>query len=647
MKRHAEGASTPTAKTARDRSAAAAGPSSFSDGRSATDWSEYAFLLGHGVEAQTLQKACDLARLWGVAPHEVLILNSWIGESVYYKALAGYCRVALLPAGEARCLIPADRNSGPRRCLQAGLLRQARGPRTEHTLVPGGERPAATRNRIARMRRLGDVTLATPSDLRAAVVRHFAKQLMQEAIRGLARRYPGESAEFAGTGSQRVVIVGVLFLVLLSGVSYPGHTLRVLTEAATVIFAMVIFLRVTACISLVQQFPGRLKRRDASRLADSELPLYTILVPLFREARVLPNLIAALSQLDYPAAKLDIKLIFEACDRETQAAARSLQLRSNVDLIVIPDALPQTKPKALNYALQFARGDFAVIYDAEDVPHPGQLRAALAAFRNGPPNLACVQARLNFYNAQENWLTRQFALEYAALFDGFLPALQRLQMPIPLGGTSNHFRVSALRWLGAWDAFNVTEDADLGMRLYRHGYTSRMIDSTTLEEATCGVDAWVRQRTRWLKGYMQTWLVHMRSPTRLFRDLGPAKFLGFNLVIGGMVLSALLYPLFYVLAGVEAAAGNLFGLPGSVFGIHLWLIALFNVALGCLANMALAFLAQSRRGLRLGSYVIFIPAYWILSSVAAYRAVVQLVRAPFLWEKTEHGVCRTRPPSVR
>src|SRR5690606_9681865 len=195
-----------------------------------------------------------------------------------------------------------------------------------------------------------------------------------------------------------------------------------------------------------------------------------VLAPLFREANVAPGLIRALGKLDYPAAKLDIKLILEACDPETMAKVGRLNLPGAFEVIVVPDAQPRTKPKALNYALELARGDYAVIYDAEDRPDPGQLRAALSAFRSGPPNLACVQARLNFYNARENWLTRQFAIEYAALFDGLLPALQALRLPIPLGGTSNHFRMPALKWLGAWDAFNVTEDADLGMRLYRRGY---------------------------------------------------------------------------------------------------------------------------------------------------------------------------------
>jgi cellulose synthase/poly-beta-1,6-N-acetylglucosamine synthase-like glycosyltransferase len=219
------------------------------------------------------------------------------------------------------------------------------------------------------------------------------------------------------------------------------------------------WLSASDAYDLLRRAPSKPAR---PRVPDAELPLYTILVPLYREANMLAPLTAALARLDYPAAKLDIKLILEAVDVETIAVARSLTLPGNVEVVVVPDLHPRTKPKALNYALPLARGEYLVIYDAEDRPERDQLRKAIAAFQEGPPNLACLQAKLDLYNATENWLTRQFTIEYDALFDGLLPALDRLQLPIPLGGTSNHFRVSALKWLMAWDPFNVTEDADLG-----------------------------------------------------------------------------------------------------------------------------------------------------------------------------------------
>jgi cellulose synthase/poly-beta-1,6-N-acetylglucosamine synthase-like glycosyltransferase len=354
---------------------------------------------------------------------------------------------------------------------------------------------------------------------------------------------------------------------------------------------------------------------------------------------MVPSLVQALTKLDWPAAKLDIKLVLEAADTETVAAACALDLPGNVEIVVVPDIAPRTKPKALNYALPLARGDYLVIYDAEDRPERDQLRQAFAAFHAGPPNLATVQARLNIYNAHANCLTRQFTIEYSALFDGLLPTLDRLKLPIPLGGTSNHFRVAALKWLMAWDPFNVTEDADLGTRLARNGYRCAVIASTTYEEAPARFGSWVRQRTRWLKGFVQTWLVHMRAPRALWRELGPRGFLAFQVMVGGTILSALVHPWFYVLAAAELAGGDLLAMPASVFGTPFWAIAWFDLVTGYAAGMILAHLAVRRRGLtRLSRHVPLMPFYWLLISAASYRALWQFVAAPFKWEKTEHGL---------
>ncbi|MGE0612968.1 MAG: glycosyltransferase family 2 protein, partial [Hyphomicrobiales bacterium] len=429
--------------------------------------------------------------------------------------------------------------------------------------------------------------------------RAHAPRLLRTATDRLAERHPQYSARTGLTAGQKYGIAVLFAAVVLSLALAPFTTLRVLAAVGTLFFGLVVSLRVVACIYLIVAAPARLFRRKPPRIADDELPVYTLLVPLYREANMLPGLVEALNRIDYPASRLDIKLILEESDPGTLAAALRLQLPPRYDIVVVPDAEPRTKPKALNYALQLARGDFAVIYDAEDAPEPGQLRAAIAAFRAGPPNLACVQARLAIYNARENFLTRQFAIEYAALFDGLLPALERLRLPIPLGGTSNHFRMPALRWLGAWDAYNVTEDADIGMRLARSGYTCRMLDSVTLEEAVIGFRPWLRQRTRWLKGFMQTYFVHMRRPFRLWRQLGTAGFLGFQIVIGGMIFSALAHPVFYALVAMEAASAGLLGRPETLLGLHIWLLALFNVALGYTASMALALIALKLRGLAL------------------------------------------------
>ncbi len=376
--------------------------------------------------------------------------------------------------------------------------------------------------------------------------------------------------------------------------------------------------------------------------AVKKLPLYTILVPLYREANVLPALVEALRALDYPKKKLDIKLILEDDDAETVAAAEALNLDARFEIIRVPVCEPRTKPKACNYALHFARGEFLVIYDAEDRPEPDQLKKAVAAFRAAPAQIACLQARLNFFNAEENLLTTLFALDYALWFDFLLPGLDRLGVPMPLGGTSNHFRTDALRAIYGWDPYNVTEDADLGIRLSQMGYRVSTLDSTTFEEATNELGNWMRQRSRWLKGYMQTWLVHMRSPRGLLRNAGWRGFLCFQLFIGGTVLSALTSPILWALSLLPFVPGiaplpDPFGIvvPAPVLGL----------LIGNSLFTYLAMLGPYRRGwLSLSPYGLAAPFYWLLISFAAYRGLLQLFTRPWHWEKTRHGTSRMAAP---
>ena len=513
---------------------------------------EYRFLLKGNLDVGTLERCSLLAELWGCAPHEVLIATGRISETRYYHALAAHCGTDFVERGAVGELRPHSPRAGPRECLRTGILQRIRNGKTGYVLTPCRARPSQVPTSLRKVfGSRNDISIMAPALLRESVMRNYACELMENAKHGLARRYPRESAIDRMPRAQRIGFAMLAMLMLLSGAIMPNETLRALAGLATLFVCLFVALRIATCIHLATAIATLCSRRSTQRIADADLPVYTIFVPLFREHRVLPSLVRALTRIDYPAAKLDIKLILESVDTKTIAVARSLGLPGCFEVIVVPDAQPRTKPKALNYALQFARGEFAVIYDAEDLPEPDQLRKAVAAFHAGPPNLACLQARLNYFNARENWLTRQFAIEYAALFDGYLPTFEQLGLPIPLGGTSNHFRMPALKWLGAWDAYNVTEDADLGLRLYRRGYVCQMLDSTTLEEAPCQFSAWLCQRTRWLKGYMQTWLVHMRQPIRLWRELGLLGFLGFQVIIGGAFISALIHPLFYLLVALD------------------------------------------------------------------------------------------------
>ena len=367
-----------------------------------------------------------------------------------------------------------------------------------------------------------------------------------------------------------------------------------------------------------------------------DLPVYSILVPLFREEDVLPDLIAAMIALQYPTAKLDVILILEESDTETQALASKLDLPGFIRVVVVPDGMPRTKPKALDYAMSFARGAFLVIYDAEDLPEPDQLHKALNVFATHP-DIDCLQAQLSIHNRSESWLTRQFALEYTALFDALLPALERINVPLPLGGTSNHFRRQALLSSGLWDPFNVTEDADLGLRLTRQGYKTAVLNSTTWEEAPSELSNWIPQRTRWFKGWMQTYAIHMRNPARLAADLGVLPFLGFQCLMAGFLLCVLLHPWFYVMVVVELLSPSPFQPGPTPTEQFFWRLALFNLVVGILTAIGTNILAVWRRGWPgLIWNVLLTPFYWLLISYAAYRAVFQLIRAPYHWEKTRH-----------
>jgi cellulose synthase/poly-beta-1,6-N-acetylglucosamine synthase-like glycosyltransferase len=348
-------------------------------------------------------------------------------------------------------------------------------------------------------------------------------------------------------------------------------------------------------------------------------------------------LVEILRQLDYPPEKLDIKFIVEADEPDTRNALERLQLAAPFEVIVAPQIGPRTKPKALNAALPLARGTFTVIFDAEDRPEPGQLRDALDIFFAHDDRLACVQASLTIDNTADNWLTGMFTAEYAGQFDVFLPALTKLGIPLPLGGSSNHFRTATLRRVGAWDPYNVTEDADLGVRLARFGYRSVAIATATYEEAPAQVGSWLRQRTRWFKGWMQTWLVHIREPRRLLRELGLGPFLAVQLIVGGNVLASLVHPL--LIARVVAAF---------VFGSSMRMSSLSEAAFGViilggyLASALLGAVGLRRRGLMAHLWVLLLlPVHWLLLALAAWRALYQLLVDPYRWDKTDHGLART------
>jgi glycosyltransferase XagB len=460
------------------------------------------------------------------------------------------------------------------------------------------------------------------------------RRLLAVATFALARRHPEVSARF-GLWTWQVVALCICGGLTLGGaLILPGMTLAVLMACFAMPFAGGVFVR---CVALVGMLSTPRTLGATHRLPDELLPTYTVLVPMYDEALVLPGLVAGLLQLDYPTDKLDIVLVLEEADGLTRAAANKLCLPAHVRILIVPNGQPRTKPKATNYALLTATGDFVVVYDAEDRPERDQLRRAAAAFAVGAPTLACVQARLNIFNPRDSWFSRQFTVEYSALFDAVLPALARLSLPVPLGGTSNHFRRQTLVAIGAWDPFNVTEDADLGVRLARQGYTTEVLASTTWEEAPVTFGQWLPQRTRWMKGWYQTYAVHSRRPRQLIRELGLQRAIGFHLFLGGLLLSTLMHPLFYLLLAWNMMMPVGFATPDILGNGLLWLLSGGTLVLGYGVSILIGVLAARRRGHGLIWAALCSPLCWLLISAASYRALWQLWRQPFLWEKTEHG----------
>ena len=454
----------------------------------------------------------------------------------------------------------------------------------------------------------------------------------------IARERPEQCALTTVTRAQAVALALGVLVVVVAAILDLWTTLVVLNAVAiTFYLAHIAYKFYLVFLSLERPVQVSPSPEELAAPAEADLPRYAILVPLYREREVLVPLVAGLGRLDYPTERLEILLLLEEDDEETIAAAREMILPAHFRLVVVPDGAPKTKPRACNYGLFATQADLLVIYDAEDRPEPDQLRKAAAAFRKLPDRVVCLQAKLNYYNQRQNLLTRWFTSEYSVWFDLFLPGLTASGAPIPLGGTSNHFQVAALRELLGWDPFNVTEDCDLGVRLQAAGYSTAILDSTTWEEANPRLLSWIRQRSRWAKGYMQTYLVYMRRPLWLLRRLGPRAFAGFQMTIGGSLVCFLLNPLYWVMTilWVATRASQI----SAIFPP--WVYALGVVCL-FVGNFVFVYLSvagcMQRRYYDLVKYGVIVPLYWVLMSIGAYKALLQLITRPHYWEKTQHGL---------
>jgi glycosyltransferase XagB len=429
----------------------------------------------------------------------------------------------------------------------------------------------------------------------------------------------------------RLSAVAILFSVALAASVYPQVLLLVVTLWAILTLIAATLLKTAATIAALTR---QAVERAPPVIAD--LPVVSVMVPLFNEARIARRLLERLQRIDYPQDRLDIHLVVEEDDQITRAALSRTALPENFNVTVAPQSTLKTKPRALNHALRCCRGSIVAIYDAEDAPAPDQLRHVADMFHLHGPEVACLQGILDYSNPRTNWLSRCFTIEYATWFRIMLPGMARLGLAIPLGGTTLFFRKAALEAVGGWDAHNVTEDADLGMRLARAGFRTELLHSLTMEEANCRVLPWIRQRSRWIKGYMMTYAVHMRDPCQLWRELGWWRFVGFQILFLSTLSQFLLTPLilsFWLVAlGLPHPATaqlpdmvNTAILAGFVFSeAVLLVVGVIAMRLTMHRMNPLWALAQH--------------VYFPLAGIAALKAVWELVTRPFYWDKTAHGL---------
>lgn len=475
----------------------------------------------------------------------------------------------------------------------------------------------------------------------------------REAQTELIFRKPKDSCSQILSHAQAMfLLLALVLFVVYHVLDYPSAfivtfgVINILYAAANVT-KMYATMKSTAGINQVN-----VTDEEVAALKDEDLPDYTIIVPAYQEKESLPILIENLQNLDYPREKLDIKIVLEEGDHETIEVARKLNLQKSLkdspnkasslweyEVLIAPKSSIRTKPRVLNYGLKKAKGDMCVVYDVEDRPEPDQLKKAVAAFRRLPDEYVCLQSRLGYFNSGDNLLTRWFTLEYVSWFDFYLPGLQSVKCPIPLGGTSNHFKTDALLQLGAWDPYNVTEDADLGVRIFRGGMKTSMFNTHTHEEANNEVWNWIRQRSRWLKGFILTYLVHMRSPVKLFKELGPKSFLMFQLAFCGNFMVPLLNPVLWVTFIAWLVVPQF--VPQLIQSRALWWICFGNLVVGNIFYIGIHFVSAFKTNRKnLAVFSLLMSLYWVLLSVDAWRGFYQVFTKPFIWEKTNHGLAK-------
>ncbi|MCB1541657.1 MAG: glycosyltransferase [Rhodoblastus sp.] len=583
-----------------------------------------------GLPALSIAHAAAQARWTGASLGATVLADRTIDEDALYRALAARLGVPFVTQP-----VRLDARADYGAAAAAGVAALARPIGDVRWLAaPRGRAMAA----LLALPNAAGLAITTPRRLGAWLRASVGAEIAEDAALRLHRIEPRLSARAGPSRAARWLGVAVLAACAALAVLWPQILAALAWTLLTIAFSAATVTRLFMAAAAFRPEP------ESPPLADRDLPVYTIVVALYREADVARALIDALEALAYPRAKLDIKFVVEAEDTATFAALAAALPGVEYEIVVAPPGAPRTKPRALNIALPFAHGELLCIYDAEDRPDPDQLRRAAARFAAAGKSLGCLQARLAADNADENVIAGLFAIDYAALFEVANPGAASLRLPMMLGGTSNHFRTQTLRDLCGWDAWNVTEDADLGIRLARCGLRVETLASRTHEEAPITASALLNQRVRWMKGWMQTAFVHLRDPVALWLNLRPLAFFTTLAFFVSGVLSPLLWPYFSIVLARDLVTGSLFA-PATIIDHVVDTCALWLAIAGPIAMIWPAALGMKRQGLRHRWPLLFLLPLWhVMLSIAAWRAIYDLWRNPFGWAKTTHGVAQRRMP---
>jgi len=617
-------------------------------------------LVKRGLITQAqLDTALELQKRSGGRLGDILLYQEAISEENLYRTLADLMQMGRLGSerlGDDLTALPYDMALR----LKAVIVDEA----ASYVLVAAEDqlKPEEIQELEAFTGRHVEQVLASGHEFFSCFEKAYRARESHESVFGLYESQPENSAIVTFTSAQIVLMLSLVLVIGVAGFVFNREkTLLILM----IVFQTIYLLMAAAKFYIVMRGTRkdgqlRFSQKEVDAIDEHDLPVYTILIPVYKEKEVIHHLLRRIEAMDYPKYKLDVRILLEEDDTETIEAVQNMRLPNYFIPIVVPYSQPKTKPKACNYGLIGCKGEYVVIYDAEDRPEPDQLKKAYLAFQRLPKDYVCVQAKLNYFNSRENWLTKLFTQEYSMWFELLLVGIMQVNIPIPLGGTSNHFKTSFLKIVGGWDPFNVTEDADLGIRLYKHGCRTAVIDSRTWEEANCNLHNWVRQRSRWIKGYMQTFFVHMRHPWTFMRQIGAKGMAGYFAMIFGTPFLPLINPFFWLLLilwivfhpyWVESlfpgllyyvAAAQL--IAGNFMFVYMNMVGTYFVIRDCALKKQQPFSYGMIR------YALLTPLYWVFMSIAAYKALFQLLVRPFYWEKTVHGLSsadasqQTQPP---